>query len=739
MRIGVPRVAPSLLLGFLIGFATIAAQSGAQTTATNEWTWIGGYQATDCSPDTCLHSPVYGTFGQLAAGNDPGSMYSAASWTDMDGNFWLFWGILWKFDPASGEWGWMAPSNYFNCFSSCDDGQYGTLGIPAVGNLPGFRSQAMTWTDNSGNLWLFGGLGRDRSGNSGFLNDLCKFVPSTGAWAWMSGSAELSCYLNTSSCGTPGIYGTLGTPASGNVPGGRLGGMTWADNSGHLWLYGGLGDDDTDPIALNSGGVLNDLWEFDPATSRWTWMGGDTTVGPNGNPGVYGTLGTPEVGNSPGSVTEASSWTDGQGNLWLFGGVLSAAEGSYFNDLWEFFPSTNEWAWMGGVSSGVGLGSYGTLGVPAAANIPGARADALSWTDNVGNFWLFGGAGVDSVGNFGYLNDLWKFNPSTMQWAWMGGSNTMPCVAQLCESQGVYGTLGSPSVGNVPGGRSDAENWIDRNGNLWLFGGFVNGNEYADDLWEFHPASATMSKAAAPTLSVGEGTYSTAQSVTVSDATNASTIYYTLDGTLPTTSSTVYKGPIAISTNTTLEAMATAGGYYNSNVVSATYTIPANFGVAASPASQTVSAGSSATTTVSVAPVGGFNSAVSFACSGLPSGASCSFSPATVTPSGTAASTTTLTVATSATTAALHHNYKPLFPGTALAIALCCFGWRKRRRFQMLLLLAVGCAGLYVLNGCGSGSSGGGSPPVQPVTSTVTVTATSGSIQQTTTFSLTVN
>jgi len=41
--------------------------------------------------------------------------------------------------------------------------------------------------------------------------------------------------------------------------------------------------------------------------------------------------------------------------------------------------------------------------------VPGARQDAVSWTDSAGNLWLFGGYGVDSLGNTGNHNDLWKF------------------------------------------------------------------------------------------------------------------------------------------------------------------------------------------------------------------------------------------------------------------------------------------------------------------------------------------
>ena len=47
---------------------------------------------------------------------------------------------------------------------------------------------------------------------------------------------------------------------------------------------------------------------------------------------------------------------------------------------------------------------------------------ASSWTDSSGNLWLFGGYGVDANGLESGLNDLWEFNPSTNEWAWMGGA-----------------------------------------------------------------------------------------------------------------------------------------------------------------------------------------------------------------------------------------------------------------------------------------------------------------------------
>ena len=88
-------------------------------------------------------------------------------------------------------------------------------------------------------------------------------------------------------------------------------------------------------------------------------------------------------------------------------------------------------------------------------------------------------------------------------------------------------------------------------------------------------ATYTIDQAATPHFSPAAGTYASAQTVTITDGTTGATIYYKTNGTTPTTSSTVYTGPITVSSNETIKAIATATGYTQSAVATAKYSIEA--------------------------------------------------------------------------------------------------------------------------------------------------------------------
>jgi hypothetical protein len=168
------------------------------------------------------------------------------------------------------------------------------------------------------------------------------------------------------------------------------------------------------------------------------------------------------------------------------------------------------------------------------------------------------------------------------------------------------------------------------------------------------------------------------------------------------------------------------------------------FSLSINPTTVTVSAGSSGSTTVTVTPASGFNQQVSFACAGLPTASSCGFSPATVTPNGTAAASTTLSVATdvaAAVKARTVSSSRGWAPGAGAILAVILFGLggltRARRRATRILgtLALLGVLGL-ITNSCGGGSSSG--PKTPKGSSTITVSAAAGSLNQSTTFTLVV-
>jgi hypothetical protein len=284
-------------------------------------------------------------------------------------------------------------------------------------------------------------------------------VVCTSEWTWIGGSNQT---------GQNGNYGHLNKASSTNVPGARYGAFTWIDKSGNLWLFGGIGND-----AIGIESYLNDLWEFH--NGEWIWVSGSNAAD---SAGIYDTsLGT----LVPGARAFGVNWIDSSGNLWLFGGYGLDSVGivaAPLNDVWEF--SNGAWTWMGGSNMTGQQGSYGTQGIGDPGNIPGARNWPSGFTDAAGNFWMFGGNGIDSAGNSGNLNDLWEFSGG--QWTWVSGANTV-------DQQGSYGTLGQSGTSNVPGARLGSAAWMDASGNFWIFGG--NGADstgtvgYLNDVWEF--------------------------------------------------------------------------------------------------------------------------------------------------------------------------------------------------------------------------------------------------------------
>jgi len=193
-----------------------------------------------------------------------------------------------------------------------------------------------------------------------------------------------------------------------------------------------------DQYKLNITGLVADVESFTTQV-LWEWVTGSSSLNQYG---TYGIKGVASTTNIPGSRTYSLVWYESN-HIWLFGGQgYAATTNGYLNDLWKYDILTGIWTWMSGFSESGQFGEYRTKGIENGANTPGARSYSTSWYDGQGNLWLFGGSGYSSA-TMGSLNDLWRYNIASGNWAWMSGSTNL--VAQ----SGVYGaqyTSSSPML-----------------------------------------------------------------------------------------------------------------------------------------------------------------------------------------------------------------------------------------------------------------------------------------------------
>jgi hypothetical protein len=243
------------------------------------------------------------------------------------------------------------------------------------------------------------------------------------------------------------------------------------------------------------------------------------------------------------------------------------------------------------------------------------------------------------------------------------------------------------------------------------------------------------------------GTYTSSQTLTITEAIPGSTIYYELTGPVSTNGYVQYTGPVSLPDSgvEALEAYATETGYDQSSSLLAQYTlnIPGFEPGPGGTKSLTITAGNTTgnTGTISVAGTNGFSGVVKLTCSvttkltGVSDMPTCSLNPASVTITGTASRTSTLTVNTTAASSAENQKRSPFWPSTSgatFALVLLFVRPRKRKNPVALigLLFLLVSAGLI---GCGGGSSGsgggggsGGNTGTTPGAYTITVTGTSG-------------
>jgi len=307
----------------------------------------------------------------------------AMTWVDKNGDLWLYggrdfgdnlhYGDMWKFTLKTKTWSNTAGTKEFNKKSS-------RTGIKksSKDDTPGGRSLSSTWNDTDGNLWLFGGTGIKDLGQNAFYNDLWLFDPKKGQWTWVSGSSLQNVKTNNSQ---------KNKEDNNQQPSPRMKALTWYDRlNNQLWLYGGYGVDSTG----NQSGGLSDMWYYDIKKDTWVWVSGTLKLFESPEYGMFNR----EIEQShPGFRFGSVSWTDKEGDLWLFGGHNSTS-GEHISidaNLWRFNRKNKRWA------NAINQFSIDLI------------EDNCSFEDSEGNIFLFGGQQWDTYKNQTRpTNDIWK-------------------------------------------------------------------------------------------------------------------------------------------------------------------------------------------------------------------------------------------------------------------------------------------------------------------------------------------
>ena len=176
----------------------------------------------------------------------------------------------------------------------------------------------------------------------------------------------------------------------------------------------------------------------------------------------------------------------------------------------------------------------------------------------------------------------WLFAFSTENFVWGNNSNTSDVPTSLTAASVAMTTSATETDNAYFANGSTAQSSVTVSGTKSeLLALFTDASKYYKNdagaltipTYTITVNSSSNPVAATPEFSPAAGTYTSAQSVTISCATSGASIYYTTDGSDPDNTKTQYTGAISVTSTTTIKARAYASGYDPSAIASATYTI----------------------------------------------------------------------------------------------------------------------------------------------------------------------
>lgn len=299
---------------------------------------------------------------------------------------------------ANSNWTWIGgsslPDDYFTWLQ---------------GQTPGIRSgHGMVLDAKLNRLYVIGGgfeITSETESEEYFLNDVWQLDLNSQLWTWISGTFE--------NINAPGILdGENASPAARQYFACGL-----DSSSGLIYIHGGKGYGNSTSL-----GLLNDLWQFNPTSGKWTWLSGSFDINQNN---VYADKVIESTKAIPGSrYMHSLVVIPEDGRLILFGGFTDIFLS--FNDLWRWNPVKKLWTWLNGGGNLNYKASYGEMGVSSPYNLPRARGGfAMTYNPTRKKIIIFGGSQypLDFFTVMSTcLNDLWEYDLQSNTWTWIGGT-----------------------------------------------------------------------------------------------------------------------------------------------------------------------------------------------------------------------------------------------------------------------------------------------------------------------------
>jgi hypothetical protein len=221
--------------------------------------------------------------------------------------------------------------------------------------------------------------------------------------------------------------------------------------------------------------------------------------------------------------------------------------------------------------------TYKALGKQATNNRP-----AVTVTPSNDTITVIPASAADEDAVFeltlGQENDKWTFYDAVNEgylYAASSSANHLKTQAENNANGQWTIEIASSGVATIKAQGTNTRNWLRLNNNGSPFSCYASGqmDVYLYKAGDIPTPPTPTEYVATPTFAPAAGSYTSAQTVSIACTTEGATIYYTLDGTTPTTESTVYAEAFTVSETTTVKAFAVKEGMLDSEVATATYTI----------------------------------------------------------------------------------------------------------------------------------------------------------------------